>query len=236
MAAMTYLEMVNRVRREAGESGSDLVSLGGTLAASNTRIKSWVNEAWIDIQRLHAQWQFMLSDFSFTTTIGVGTYTAATLSTPITTFKNWKLDTFRAYNTAAGFPDEQLLPYLPFAAFRNMYLFGDMRTTQTRPTFYSVDQSKALRLGPLPDAIYTVNGQYWRLPEGFTADSDTPQTTAPAFTEDYHMLIVWKALESYGLFESATEVLVRAQRESMKVLSRLQIDQLPTMGYGAPLA
>lgn len=236
MAAMSWLQLVNRVRHEAGASGADLTSLGGTLSAENTRIKEWCNEAWIDIQRLHAQWQFMLSDFSFTTTIGLGVYTAATLSTPITAFKNWKLDTFRAYNTAAGFPDEQLLPYLPFASFRNMYLFGDMRTTQTRPTFYSVDQSKALRLGPLPDAIYTVNGQYWRLPEGFAADTDTPQGTAPAFTEDYHMLIVWKALESYALFESAQEVLTRALREGTKVLSRLQIDQLPTMGYGAPLA
>jgi hypothetical protein len=236
MAAMTWLSMVNRVRREAGVSGSNLITLGGTLAAENTRIKDWVDEAWIDIQRLRPDWNFMLSDFAFNTTIGVGDYTAATLSTPLTRFKNWKKDTFRAYLTATGFPDEQIVDHISFSRFRDMYLFGNMRSTTGRPVLFSIDQDKHVRIGPVPDAVYTINGQYYRLATGFAAEADTPQTTAPLFEEDFHMLIVWKALESYGLYESAPEVLLRAQTEAQKIMSRLTIDEMPQISYAAPLA
>jgi len=236
MAAMTWLDAVNRVRREAGVSGSNLASIGGTISAENTRIKDWVNEAWIDIQRLRPDWKFMLSDFAFNTVAATSDYTAATLSTPLTRFKSWKRDTFRAYLTATGFSDEQIVPFLDFSSFRDMYLFGNMRSTTGRPVLFSVDQDKHLRIGPIPDAVYTVNGQYYRLATGFTAETDTPQTTAPLFEEDFHMLIVWKALESYGFYESASEVLLRAQTEAQKIMSRLTIDEMPEISYGPPLA
>jgi hypothetical protein len=50
------------------------------------------------------------------------------------------------------------------------------------------------------------------------------------------MLIVWKALESYALHESAQEVLTRALREGTRLMSRLEADQLPEITYGPPLA
>lgn len=234
--AMTWLQLVNRLRMETGASGADLASLGGTLSQESTRYKNWINEAWKDIQKAHAHWEFMLSDFAFNTVVSQQSYTAATLSTPLPNFKNWKRDTFRAFTTSAGFPDEQILGFLDFPTFRNLYQYGNMRTTQGRPVLFSIDQSKNLLIGPLPDVEYTVLGQFYRKAAGFAADADTPQSTSPSYDDDFDILIVWKALESYAIYESAQEVLTRALRESTRLMSRLENDQLPTMTYGPPLA
>jgi len=233
---MTWLDLVNRVKLEAGGSGAELTSLGGTLSQENTRFKAWVNEAWKDVQKASRHWKFMLSDFSFTTVVAQQSYTAATLSTPLPLFKNWKRDTFRAYTTATGFPDEQILGFLDYPTFRNLYIYGNMRTVEGRPVLFSIDQDKDLVIGPLPDVGYTINGQYYRKASGFTADGSTPQTTAPAFDDDFDMVIVWKALESYAIYESAQEVLTRALREGAPLMSQLRNDQLPEMNYGPPLA
>mgnify|MGYP001205206391 FL=1 len=234
--ALTYLAAVNRVRLEAGASGADLTSLGGTLSQENKRFKQWVSQAWLDIQTAHGQWKFMQSDFSFTTVIAQQSYTAATLSTPLPLFKNWKRDTFRAFTTSLGFPDEQILGFLDYPTFRNLYIYGNMRTVQGRPVLFSIDQDKDLVIGPLPDVGYTINGQYFRKASALSADADTAQTYAPAYDEDFDMLLVWKALESYAIFESAQEVLTRALREGTRLMSRLENDHLPEVTYGPPLA
>jgi hypothetical protein len=85
-------------------------------------------------------------------------------------------------------------------------------------------------LGPKPDGVFTVSGQYWKKPQALAADADEPE-----MPDEFHMLIVWKALEHYALYESAAESLVRAQKEQKWYMNRLEIDQLPDVQMPGPL-
>ena len=230
---MTFLELVNACRRECGGSGGQpvLTTLGGALSYENARFKAWVAEAWTDIQTKHRTWTFMEREFTFQATAGVQQYTAATLSTPLTSFANWNRKTFRCYNTATGYSDEQLLPFLDWDTFRNLYKYGTMRTTQQRPVVYTIDPLKKILLGPLPDATYTIEGWYYKAPQNLSADTDVPE-----LDEEFHMLIVYLAMEKYGFYEAAPEVLQRARSEGGPLMAQLEMDYLPQITMGAPLA
>lgn len=227
--AMTYLQLVNRARQEGGASGAALSSLGGVLSQESQRFKDWVNEAWQEVQVHCADWDFMRLDFSFSTTIGDQTYTAADAG--LTSFRNWKRDSFRAYTTSLGFGDEQLLGYCDWETFRNLYLYGNQRTVTGRPVLFSVKPDKSLVIGPVPDADYTVLGEYFKAPGALVADGDTP-----TIDDAYHMLIVWRAVHSYGLYEAAPEVVAKAEVHIKRLMSKLENDRMPEIGSGPPLA
>lgn len=230
---MTFLELVNAARRECGANNgnSPLLSLGGVLSYENTRFKSWVNEAWREIQRKHRQWGFMERDFSFNTTVGVQQYTAATLSTPIASFANWKRDSFRIYVTATGFSDEQILGLEDLQVFRNLYVFGTNRTLQQRPVLFAIDTQKRILLGPVPDLVYTVVGQYYKAADDLVADGEEP-----AFEDEFHDLIVYKVMQKYGMYEAASEVLARGETEGGRLMAQLEADFLPKITFGPTLA
>lgn len=228
---MNYLQLVNRARQEGGVSGAALVSLGGTVSQETQRFKDWINEAWRELQVHCKDWDFMRSDFSFDTVAAQQTYVAASLSTPLTSFRNWKRDTFRAYTASVGFGDEQILRFEPWDSFRNLYLYGSQRSTTGRPVLFSIKPDKSLVIGPVPDAVYTVNGEYFRQATDLTGDTDTP-----GITDEYHMLLVWRALRAYGLYESASEVVVRADGEIKRLMSKIENDQMPEVTSGPPLA
>ena len=231
---MTFLELVNKARRECGSanSGVALLTLGGTLSHENARFKNWVIEAWNEIQRHKRTWNFMERDFSFNTAAGVQDYKNTDAAVGLTSFSNWKRDSLRAYLTATGVSDEQLLGFVDWPTFRNLYMFGTMATTQQRPVVYSIDFDKQLMLGPLPDAVYTIRGQYFKSAGTLVADGDTPER----LDEEFHDLIVYKVMEKYGFWESASEVLTRGKMEGGKLMAQLEMDALPKFTFGATLA
>jgi hypothetical protein len=54
--------------------------------------------------------------------------------------------------------------------------------------------------------------------------------------EAYHLMIVYKAMQSYGLYEAAPEVLSRGQIEYQKLLTQIEREQIPDVYLGQPLA
>jgi hypothetical protein len=54
--------------------------------------------------------------------------------------------------------------------------------------------------------------------------------------EHLHQVIVYKAMEYYGLFESAPEVLSRARTGYSALKGQLEREQLPAVYLGNPLA
>ena len=230
---MTFLELVNMARREGGAAGGQapLTTLGGVLSFENTRWKNWIADSWRDIQTFKRTWTFMEREFTFQTTAGVQQYVAGTLSTPLTSFANWNRKTFRCYRTAIGYSDEQLLPFLDWETFRNLYQYSSMRTTQQRPVVYTIDPLKKLLLGPLPDDAYTIEGWYYKAPQTLVADADVPE-----LDDEFHDLIVYWAIQKYAFYEAAPEALERAKSEGGPMLAQLTMDYLPSVTMGAPLA
>ena len=225
---MTFLQMVQRLRQESGTSGSSPTTTVNQVGDFK-KLVDWVSTAWMDIQNEKPDWFFMRQPVSFNTTAGKSTYTAAEAG--ITSFGNYKLDSFRQYNVAMGYGSEQRLNFVAYDTFRDLYQYATMRTMTQMPVTFTIDPSKNFVLGPIPNDVYCVNGEGFALPTEFSADSDRP--TMPS---QYHMAIVWRALMYYGQFESAPEAYSHGANEYRRLMNRLYADQMPTIIFGPALA
>lgn len=231
----TFLQLVNAVRQEAGVATADLTTLQSGMSSESTRFKNWVNREWLRIQADKPDWQFMRQTAQFNLTAGVALYTPAQVglaSTPQfapNAFANWKRDSFRCFTST--YDDEMLMGFIPWDQWRNVFQYGSMRTNTSRPVAVTVAPDKSLGFGITPDRNYGVVFEYYRAPVALSADADMPSMPG-----QYHDLIVYRALLSYGVFMSAPEVISRAQMEIARIQPKLMADQMPIMVSGPPLA
>lgn len=231
----TFLQLVNIARQEAGVASNDLTTLQGTLSTETNRFKNWIGREWLRVQADKPDWQFMRRSSQFTLTASKYLYSptevgaAATPAFTAATFGNWKRDSFRIYST--DYTDEMLAGFMPWETFRNVYQYGSMRNSLSRPVAFSVAPDKSLAFGITPDLGYGVVFEYYTAPLALSADGDTP--TMPA---QFHDLIVYRALRAYGVFMAAPEVLQRADMEIARIHPKLLADQLPVFLSGPPLA
>lgn len=236
----TYLELSNDLARESGISGSaSAVSAVTGQSGQALRFVEWIARSWKDIQNRHTNWRWMRSTFTVNTTSGDDTYagtdcTDSRLSAVITRFKRWwpfddeGAPNMRIYLTSGGVSGERHLIYLPWSRFRAIYKMGTQNNGS--PVHVTIDPQNNLVLGPKPDAIYTVTGEYQMSAQSLAANGDTPEMPS-----DYHDLIYWFALEKYGKFTASPESVAQAQRESSRLMRQLEADQMPTITQGQPL-
>lgn len=229
---LNYLQLVQRLQTECGVSGAAITTTSGQYGEPQ-RLCNYINSAWLDIAGLHEDWEFLETDFSFATNAVTPTqfYDSATICGG-GLFGAWRLDSFRLCTAATNFADEQKLGFLDWPTFRDMYQYGSARTNYTRPALFTVDPAKRIGLGPIPDLTgYTVLGRYYQTAQDLVNDTDYPSLPVK-----YQLMIVYRAMVMYGLYEAASEVLNRGQSEYARFLSRLQIDQMPAITFGAALA
>jgi hypothetical protein len=241
MTAKTNLQLVQQLAEESGATGSALsisTIVGATGQAKN--FVRWIRQAHNDIQNRHINWSWMRSKFSVDTTAGDDTYAATDctdtrLSALITRFSRWiPLDdqgcsNVKQYLTSAGVGGEIWLVPLPWSYFMSIYRRGTQNNGV--PIHFAIDPQDNLVLGPKPDAIYTISGEYQMASKDFTADADTPE-----FPDPYHDLIWLKAMEKAGRFSAAPEVLARGQVDGKKMMAQLEANQLPEIFMAEPLA
>jgi hypothetical protein len=229
---MNFLALVNRTLVECGVSGAStpLTTLTG-VTGELLRIKQWVNSAWIDIQTAHEDWQWMRYPVQFNTVTQQQTYTPTQAGVG-STFGNWKRDSFRCSSVGQNYADEQLLNFMEYTTFRNLYQYRNMRFTYARPVVVSIQPSdKSLAFGSIPDQPYVIVGEYYVAPTEMSANTDEP-----VLPSRFHMAIVYRAMMSYGSFEAAPEVYSRGELEFKRLMNRLEIDQITTPVSGPPLA
>jgi len=219
---MTYLELCVRARQEAGITGA-----GPTTVIDQTgqllKLVSWVDQAWQDIQIMKPNWLFMNEAFEFDTVAATRDYLASAVS--IADMKLWDVDSFLIYEKALDESDQNELPYLTYQEWRPAYRARMGARDDARPQAFTILPNNALRFEPRPDDAYTVEGEYKRSTQVFTADADEPT----GFPDDFHLMIVWQALKLYGHYEDAPEVLDEAETQFDNLLLRLLNEQLPTM-------
>ena len=230
---MNYLQLINRARVECGVSGASTPLTEVTaLTGESYRIASWVNSAWVDIQTAKEDWQWMRDTVEFTLTTQQQFYTPTEAGVG-STFANWKRDSWRASSVGQDYKDEQLLNYMDYTTFRNLYMYANMRNTYARPVVVTIDPDKNIGFGTKPDQPYVISGEYYVQPTEFSASTDAPPSVFPT---RFHMMIVYRAMMFYGGYESAPEVYQRGEFEFKRLMNRLDIDQLPTLVSGPPLA
>lgn len=222
---MNFLSLCQRLRQEAGLSGSGPASVIGQTGEMK-RVVDWVASAYEDIQNLHATWRFLRDSFSFSTIASTQDYTPTAVS--LTDFAAWVKNDIRIYSSIE---DEYPMEYVPWGIFREAYYFGTHRTTTGRPTVVTVRPNNSLTLWQIPDAVYTVNGEYYKSVQSMSANAD-----APVIPARFQMIVVWKALVHYGAYTGADEKYAHGNAEYKKLLSMLEFDQLEDMTFGEPLA
>lgn len=222
---MNFLALCQRLRQEARIAGTGPSATTGQTGQS-ARLVSWINNAWMDVQQIHNEWLWMVGSFSGATVADDNTYTAADWS--VTDLRDWKRDTFTCYLASLGVSDESELGYVPYPLWRREYAIGTQ--TASRPLHVTVKPDLSVGLGPKPDAIYTVQGEYQKSASELSGDSDTPELPS-----EFHMLIVWWALAKYAVSEAAPEVYAFAEAERRRLLRELERTQLPDLLMAGPL-
>jgi len=223
---MNLLQLCNRLIDEAGITASHLTATAGQTGEL-ARVVQWVQSAWLDIQNSRTEWRWMRKSATIVTVAGQsGGYdaTAADVAT-------WCLDTARNYPTVTGNVAEVFMDFVEYDDFRNSYLYGALRTAQSRPMVFTIEPANTLAFGPVSNGDYTVTNDYFSRAAELAGDSDSP-----GMPERYHMAIVWRALMLYGGYEAASESYARGQNEFTVLMSMLEIDQLPMIRMGGPLA
>lgn len=226
----TFLQLCQAVAEETRMVAPDLLTAVAAQTGQKGNIVNATARAWTYIQNLEANWKWMRADFSKSITSGDGTYTASDWS--LTRWRRW-ITGDRAvsmYLTATGVADEGALAWLDWEDFRLMYLRGSQ--SNSRPRHYTVSPLGTLYFGPVPDASYTVNGEYMKSNQSLAADADTPEMPA-----DHHMLIVWRAVIALNGVEGSEQVeIAHANYQYSELLGNLRRDQLPSPMVGEALA
>lgn len=222
---MTYLELVNSLVELADISNTPLATVQSQTGI-NLRAKNWVKQAWVDIQNLNVDWNFLRQDLSFVSSASQS-YTLTDMGA--TSLRKFDMESLRIYLTATGVADEQYVIPQEWGNFRNVYLYGARQTG--RPNTFSIDPAtKSLYFSSVPGTGYTTTGYYWRTPVTLSADADEP-----AMPDEFHMAIVYRALMKYAGFESAPEAKMEAVENYSALMSALELDQLPAIGMAGPL-
>jgi hypothetical protein len=231
---MNYLQLAQRLSSEVGASGNGPSSVTGQ-AGANLRLVNWINTAWLEIQGLHNTWNWMRKPFSWETVANTGDYLPTAITNTLTSqtmsdLRYWYKDTFRCQKKSIGIQDEQWLVEWEYYVFRNTYRFN--LQVPGRPVVFAENpQGKAIMLGQVPDDVYIITGEYQKKAYSLVNNTDEPD-----IPEAYHLMIVYKAMVSYGLFEAAAEVVQRGQAEYQNLLTQLEREQLQEVYLGNPLA
>lgn len=237
----TYLELCNELAQEAGVSGAaSSISAVTNQSGQALRLVNWIKRSWTEIQNRHNNWRWMRSKWSVNTVASDDTYaysdcTDTRLSATISRFARWLpfddsgAANIKRYLTSGGVSGEIWMTNLPWDYFQAVYRRGQQNNGPI--VHVTIDPQNQLVVGPKPDDIYTVSGEYMMSAQVLAADSDTPEMPSR-----FHDLIVYRAMEKYGRFYAAGEVLARGEREGGRLMTQLEADQLPALAYGAPLA
>ncbi len=235
----TYLQLCRKVCLECSVAGGDTVPTAVTGQVGELdRIVNWVADVWTELQNKHPNWRWMRHGFTVNTvadddTYAYGDITDTTTSAVITRLGRWWVDDpedcAKIYLTSAGVGTQGYLTFLPWEHFKSIYRIGTQNSGY--PAHITIDPQNRIVLGPKPNGIYTVTGDYQRSAQTLSADADEPEMPA-----QFHKLIVYGAMEDYGFFESAPEVLARGKSKGLSMLRQLQLNQLPEPRQAPPLA
>lgn len=236
----TFLQLASALRRETTDSGSGPTTVTGQ-SGELARMVAWIADAYTELQIEREDYLWLRGAFTVNTVAGTDSYaytdcTDTTSGVAIARFARWYqgfdvngFPYFTSYLTSAGVGGEFPLIWTEWDAFRRLYKVGTQNNGQ--PCRVSMSPDMKFVLGPKPDAIYTVNGVYQKGPQILAADDDIPEMPTR-----FHNLIVYEAMSKYGGTRVAPEAMLRAASEGGRLRAMLEIDQLPKMGYGSPLA
>jgi len=215
---MNHLQLFQETARKAGMA---IPTTTVSQTGENARILKYVDEAWLEIQGLHNNWNFMWARGSFPTTASTKDYDPGS-----TTVNYINPDSMTLYDSSEA--DEGRLVYVPYQRYRRYYDVGTH--TAQKPVRFTVLPNRYVRFHPTPDDAYTVQFDYYKKPTSLSGDTDEPGIPVT----DLHWIIVWGAWRRYGEYEESGEIIKLATAEWQQMLARLRREEMPLVDVGLP--
>ncbi len=242
----TNLELCKALRRETDMNGTgpdSVTSQSGDLLD----IVEWIQGAWTRIQNDGAsgggRWRWLRRKFTFVTaaddggSYASGVITDVDANVVIDRFASWRIndleDPPKIRLTSAGLGGQRWLVSVPWEWWKQIYDIG-LQTTGP-PQHICEDPQQNIRLGPEPNDIYTVDGEFYRSAQIF-ADAANPGAAIPEMPKQFHDYIMWTALDDYGYKNVAPEALARAQVRRRQLRSQLNVNQMDRFKRAPPMA
>jgi hypothetical protein len=127
---------------------------------------------------------------------------------------------------------EKPLDFCAWSEFQNRYDFAS--SLPSTPRIVTEDNQGRWRFFPPPDMPYTILFNYVRTPQELVAYNDVPKGLA----DEYYKLLVWKALEYYGLYDEQPSIASpnpatpgRAQKMYKNLLMRYELQYRPKFHF-----
>ena len=237
---MNYLEMVQAVVRRS-DSGAEIPTSvrGAEVTLETAQFADWVNDVWIDVQNAEI-WRWMKRSYEIPLQPGKARYGAEdaidTLSKEsgneenlrdgVNKLGSWfvsQRDTYISSNTNLNSFYELL--YLRWNRWREHTIRLSSQTG--RPFYFTIDPQEHIQVYPTPpegNNYSVIKGEYKRQPQTLELDGDEPQGLKP----EHHNLLVYGALEKYGVQQSVPEIFELGAREKNRYMRQLRRDQLQT--------
>jgi hypothetical protein len=193
---MNYLQLCQDTARESGTiSGDTTPSTVTGQSGRLLKVVNWVSKAWTAVQNLHDDWLWMRAEFTGTIGMGSTRFTAASFN--LARWSRWITDdcSMTLYKTSLGVVDEGVITFIAWQAWRTRY--GRGLQVPNRPKEYSISPMGELCVGPVPDAPYTIRGEYQKSAQVLVANTDVPELPDTAL----HTVITWKALLLLAQFD-----------------------------------
>lgn len=201
---MTFLELVNDLRREASVSGSAVTTTINQTGESR-RLVEWIKRAYTEIQNIYFDWRFLRVKSTFTTVANNDTITAP--------------DDLNIYDIGRFYDADGSHVEVMQEEDIDWYLDPDKTG---RPEFIIIKSDNNLRLYPKPDAAYVYTYDYFRKPFELSGDADVP-----VFDAQFHTVITARAMTYYANYESAPEIMKQGTELWQIFYPRLMAKEAP---------
>lgn len=185
---MTFIEMVRAVRSRVGMQGSDSPSSISGAVGAEIDIVNAVRDTWIDIQNSRQEWKWQRKTKSFFTVADDHDYTPAEILPIVSgTLDRWRTDATYYIDTNGKRVRVKYMDYDNYMA-RNVDTY-----VSSKPRVFTIRPWDNLIMMNPPDGVYTMYIDYQESLQELTTD-----TTVPDMPANYHILIVYGAVEKYG--------------------------------------
>lgn len=205
---MNFLSLSQRLRQECGGTGTGPASVSNQVG-EDKQFVDWTNRAYREIQQDRTDWGWLWAQGS--KSIGVGESLHSLLSSKI--------------DTSSVRIDGGLIQYVPYQQWSYFTL------SDGKPSAFTLTPARELKFNTLPDAVYTLTYDYYKNTQLMVNNTDVP-----LIPEEYHMLVVYKAMQYYGFYENAGEIIQSGVARYEDMLADLDRDTLPEMESPGPVA
>lgn len=236
---MTFLELCQKV---AAESRTIKPGLPSAVTGQTGRLASivrWTGDAWRSVQNAHPNWRWMQGEFKGDLTAGKQRYDGSSFDdeatgATIARFGDWVCKSkgerrYSIYKTSLGPSEEGPLIFMHWEDFYITQMKGVQ--PQNKPQYFTITPAGQLAVSSTPDDDYVVRGPYRKDVQELAEDGDIPEMPTR-----FHDVIVSAALELLGDHDEAVTQIPLWRLRKIRGFSELELDQLPQIRLGGPLA